>query len=306
MCLRLLRHLRRHNTCHITRGSLTPLITYDIISHGLITPHEPLTFFCVPRFIITGHLSLIWDHHPFGPLNTSKYSQISADIVWTLVTIMAVVTICLTCWLIFVAETTQEEPGQVNNSYLHLHSCFIVKLGRCSAHNSFRFPPLSSIVPLWTLLISNDVNLFVTLYDHLTLPFSREETTPGCCTLTSPGSAPSPAGLSRWTQAGATRAVAWQSTSPGTDFWWKKNLSSNWWCVMCQLHGNPLRHSPGLQQAVCWGRASAGLAWGTGRHQEQGGLSQVCHMMSQLLSQGEMSPGQGPAPYTWWLRTVCI
>lgn len=116
VCLRLPRHLRRHNTCHITWGSLTPLITYDIISHGLITPHKPLTFFwsCVPRLIIIGHLSLIWDHHPLGlHLSTSLLTA------WPLVTIMGVVTICLTCWLIFVAETTQEEPGQVNKRYFH-------------------------------------------------------------------------------------------------------------------------------------------------------------------------------------------
>ena len=119
-CLRLLRSLRRHNThntCHITwclPHTLTPLTTSDINLPETHNTHELLTFFwyCVPNFII-GHLSYNRDHHQPGQIN--RESQ--ADIVRRGVTIMGVVTICLTCWLMFVTETTQEEPGQVRRHF---------------------------------------------------------------------------------------------------------------------------------------------------------------------------------------------
>ena len=55
---------------------------------------------------------------------------------------MGVLTVCLTCWLIFVAETTGEEPGQVVLTR-------IVKFNQILISNYFDTPPeqITTVIP---------------------------------------------------------------------------------------------------------------------------------------------------------------
>ena len=125
----------------------------------------------------------------------------------------------------------------------------------------------------------------------LTLLTSRAETTPGCCTLTSPGSAPSPGGRSRWTRAGATRAVAWPSTSPGTWIYPSEleNYSINFLLTIMSLfsasQGSPTPRPQcppeGLQRrSPCW--AGRGSWTPPGRRRRVPGVLYVTCYMSRV------------------------